>query len=595
LEIIIMTLSWPLAATVAATTFLALGTSLPASADTLTVTNIVVGKGIVSFTIPRIEVVDGNMTETDVRSAFSGEDIAAAARSLSSWDAASLRIPEMRQKQTIKSPEGTEQTVESVYRELTLSGLQDGVAQSSRIESIEMETTGPEGVTVSFGPATTGTFDIAGVVGFYAGGGTGEIKTLYRDFVLEGGELAGAQGFGCDIGKMAFAEFKARPLQTSPLEAIALAESLEGGKQPSPADMQKIIGLYVDIFQGMEVSAGTSDGMSCRFADEQGNKGNLSIGKIEIEGFGKGRYGAIAMNDFDVTMGDVGFMKAGKLVFKGMDLNPVLEALKNAGGELSEAWFEQNFRKLIPSFDGFAMEAMSFDLPDESNPGQRIKSSLEAFDVTLEAYRLGIPTKISITADGSVLDLPADGTDEELRQLREMGYDRIEMNSAFKLHWDEASSTIVVDEFSLGGIDMGSFNLTGTIGNAGEALFAEDMQMMQMAAMGLAIKELSVSTEDDGFAERIFTLVGKEQGQDAAAVRTQISGVAAGMIPMMLGGTAQAQKVANAVMTFLNGGSSLKITAVAKDAAGLGLMDFMAAQANPAALVEKVDISAEAR
>jgi hypothetical protein len=176
-----------------------------------------------------------------------------------------------------------------------------------------------------------------------------------------------------------------------------------------------------------------------------------------------------------------------------------------------------------------------------------------------------------------------------------MGYERLEVDNALKLHWDQASSTIVVEEFSIGVMNIGSFNLTGVLGNAIEALFAEDPQTMQIAAMGLAIKELSVATEDDGLAEKIFTMVGREQGQDPATIRPQISGVAAGMIPMMLGGTEQAQQVANAVMTFLNRGSSLKITVVAKDAAGLGFMDFMAAESNPAALVEKVDISAEAQ
>jgi hypothetical protein len=592
-----MNLPRPFAASLLATTFLSLCSAISALADTLSVTHIAAWKGMLSFTIPRLEIVDGNMTEADVRAAFSGDDIAAAAKLIAGWDAASMRIPELSHSQTVKPESGAEETVKSIYRDLTLTGLQDGVAQSSRLEGIEMEATGPEGFKASFGPATTGIFDVAGVVALYAGGG-GEMKTLYKDFAVEGGKLQGPEGFGCDVGKMAFAEFKARPFQTSPFEIVAIAESFQG-KKPSPEEekafLKTFLEMYADLLQGMEVSPGTFDGMSCSFADEQGNTGRFSFGKMDMEGFGKGRYGAVTLNNLDVAVEGQGFLKAGKLVFKGMDLNTMLETLKAAGPDLSDVWFEQNARKMVPSFDGFAIEAIDLDVPDETRPGERVKGSVGAFDLTLKAYRLGIPTDISITADKVAIDLPADTTDEQVAQIKALGYDRIEMSGATKLHWDEASQTIVIDEVSTSGADMGTFSISAVLGNAREELFAEDPQVMQMAAIGLSVKELTVSTKDEGLAEKVFTMVGTQQGQDPAAVRTQISGMAAGMVPMLLGGTEQAQQVANAVMTFLNGGSSLKITAVAKDAAGLGLVDFMAAQQNPAAIVEKVDISAEAQ
>ena len=587
-----MTLFRPLAAALMATASPAL--ALPASAANLTITDIVVGTGPIALTIPRIEVVDGNMTEADIRSAFRVEDLAATANSVSSWDAASIRIPEMSFSQIVKSPDKPETTAETVYRNLTIDRLQDGIAQSLRLEGGEMKMTGPETLSASFGPMSSGMIDFGAMVGIYAGGG-GEAKTIYKDFVAEGGKLTGPEGVTCDIGKVAVGEFKARPLRTSLFDFALLAQSLEGGKTPSPAEIQTLVGFYTDMFQGMDVSPVTGDGMTCKLVDEKGQPISFSVGKTEFEGLGKGRYGAITLNDFDVTVADQGFMRAGKLVFKGVDLNGVLDALNGAGGELSDAWFEQNFRKLIPSFEGFALENMSIDIPDPGTPGQRVKTSIGAFDVTLKAYQLGIPTDISITAERQIFELPTDATDEGLRQLRDMGFDRIEADGVTKLHWDEASGTIVIDELSFSGVDMGSFNITGVVGNARKELFAEDPQLMQMAAMGLSIKEVTVSTNDDGLAEKVFTMVGKEQGQDPAAVRTQISGLAAGMVPMMLGGTEQAQQVANAVMTFLNGGTSLKITAIAKDAAGLGFVDFMAAEQNPAALVEKIDLSAEAQ
>ena len=54
---------------------------------------------------------------------------------------------------------------------------------------------------------------------------------------------------------------------------------------------------------------------------------------------------------------------------------------------------------------------------------------------------------------------------------------------------------------------------------------------------------------------------------------------------MLLGGTADAQKLSQAVGKFINGGKSISVTATAKDAAGLSMADFAAAQTNPTAQV----------
>lgn len=586
--------SYPSTAPLLSSTFIALAVSLsPAAADSFTVTDVLGSKDGISVSIPTLEVIDGNMTEADIRSVFAGSDIAAIARSIGSWDAASVRIPEIRYKQVGKIQDGPETTFEFAYRDLTIENLQDGVAQSSRIEGGDIKVTGAEGMTGSIGTLTTGMVDFASLAGFYAGGG-GEMKTIYKDIAFEGSTISGPKGQSCDIGKISAAEFKARPMQQSFAELMALIASLEKAQPapPPPAELQKLFAFYSDMLNGMEFSKTSFDGMNCSLADEQGQQIKFSIGQIEADGFAQGRYLPITMNGLDIAVADEGFVKAGKIVFKGMDLGGVLTALQAAGDQLNETWFQQNFRKLMPSFGGFAIENMSIDVPDESNPGQRVKGSLGGFDITLEAYELGIPTNISIVTQGAAFALPDTA---EAAQIRALGYDSIDLSSVIKLHWDEASKTIVVDELSATGADMGSVKLTAVIGNADANLFAEDPQIQQLAAMGLSVKEATVSTEDEGVADKIFTMVGAQQGQDAAAIRTQISGMAAGMVPMMLGGTEQAQEVANAVMTFLNGGASLSITAAAKDSAGIGLIDFMAAQQNPSALAEKLDFSAEAK
>jgi hypothetical protein len=144
--------SYPSTAPLLSSTFIALAVSLsPAAADSFTVTDVLGSKDGISVSIPTLEVIDGNMTEADIRSVFAGSDIAAIARSIGSWDAASVRIPEIRYKQVGKIQDGPETTFEFAYRDLTIENLQDGVAQSSRIEGGDIKVTGAEGMSGSIG------------------------------------------------------------------------------------------------------------------------------------------------------------------------------------------------------------------------------------------------------------------------------------------------------------------------------------------------------------------------------------------------------------------------------------------------------------
>lgn len=569
----------------------------PAFAETLTVTDVLVGESVYAITIPKIEVVDGNISEADIRSLFKGEDPAGLSAKLATWNAASIKIPEFSFKQTFNDADGAPQTVEVIYKGLTVDNLENGVAKSSRIEGGELKTSGPKGANGTFGAFTTGLFDFGALMAFYVGGGekTGDMRTVYKDIAFDGMTLTGPEGFKCEIGKFAAAEFKARPMEISFLELATLAESMNGQREPTADELAKFVGFYKDIFTGIESSPSTFSGFDCRFPDDKGRPVTFVVGEVTVDGFGNARYPAITMNNMNITVEGDGFVKLGKVTFKGMELGGIFEAIEAAGDQLSPAWFETNYRKVIPAVLGFGIEGVDIDVPDSADPTQRVKGKIGKFDVTLGNHVLGIPTDVSIVSEHAVVDIPENSTDESFKQLRALGYSTIDVGATIQLKWDEAAGTISVDEASMTGENMGTVNLSGVIGNAGKDLFAEDPGTMQGAAMGLSVKALTLAAEDTGIAAKIFELVAKEQGGTADAIRGQVSGMAAGMIPMVLGGTEQAQQVANAVMTFLNGGTSLTISAEAKDPAGVGLADFMAAQENPAVLAEKVNLSAEAK
>ena len=79
-------------------------------------------------------------------------------------------------------------------------------------------------------------------------------------------------------------------------------------------------------------------------------------------------------------------------------------------------------------------------------------------------------------------------------------------------------------------------------------------------------------------------------------MRPVYAGLAEGTIIGILAGAAEAQKVGSAISAFISGKARhLTIDMTSKEPQGLGMLDFMAAEDDPAALIGKVTMDATAK
>ena len=97
----------------------------------------------------------------------------------------------------------------------------------------------PEG-DAEMGPMSAENINIAGILGMYGlvdAGGSREMQTLYSNFLVAGGSFA-SEEFSCDVGEIVGGEVRGRPLETSFVEIMSLAQSLED--QPDDLDPELI-------------------------------------------------------------------------------------------------------------------------------------------------------------------------------------------------------------------------------------------------------------------------------------------------------------------------------------------------------------------
>jgi hypothetical protein len=546
----------------------------------------------ISIEIPTVEAQNSTLEADAIRDILMG-DIANYAGELATLDADSIVIPTVTM--TYTTPESTG---EVVYSDLELTDVADGIAASVSVGGFTFNDAS-EGAVGDFGPMTANDFNIGALLGFYGlaeDPGT-EFKTVYRNFAFTGGTIESAD-MNCTIGAIAGEEFSARPLGTSFSDLMSLAAEMEAaGDDVPPELMSQFWSIYADFLTAFRSSPMTFDGIDCTGTTEEGAPMTVAIGSMTLGGFEPGTYPSITMEGFDVAVEsgpEAGNFTLDQVVFKSFDFSEQLDALKSIPADAGEAWYQENYRSLIPAFQGFSFSGLSFDIPDPEGEGT-ISASVDQFDLSLSNYINGIPSTIETSASNVVVDIPEASEDETVQQLIAAGITSLDLGFNLSIDWDEATETIALNALTLEGAELGSVTLTGTFGNAVADLFSTSTDVATVASMGVTVEELTLDVNDSGIVEILLTQAGKEQGADAATMRPMMAGVAEGMAMGLLGGGEQAAKVGAAIGTFLRGGESLTINVTAKDEDGIGLVEFMAAQEDPTTLLEEVNVDATAQ
>jgi hypothetical protein len=544
--------------------------------------------------IPTVTAVDSSMDEAAIRDAL-GPNFLNHVDDLAKLNATSITIPEITL--TFSSTVGMITSKgTATYKDLVLSNIKNGLVGTLTIGSAS--SANDEG-TFTYNKTTQSNVDIGAamaLLGLVKGDPASPMKPITTGYTGEGGSFSGS-GIECTIGKWQGGMASGRPVKVAFSDLMDAFKTLNAAsKEASPpaAALGTVVSYVTDILKAFNTSPGTFDGVSCS-GNADGKPVSVSLGEIDVGGYQSAVYPAITLNAIKVDAGDEGTFSLDKAVFKTLDLNPPLDAIDGAG-TLDEAWFDANARRLIPSWAGFSLAGLSLDMVDPEAPGSRIKANVTDFDLTLSDYLNGIPTKISTSAHGVDVPLPADSTDDSVVMLKSMGITSVNLNYDFSAAWDKATSQINIDKMSVSGNDLGSFAVAAVIGNATEQLFDPDTNVEMAAGMAVTIKSIKTDTVDAGLADKMVPLLAQQNGADPATFRSQMAAAAEGAAIAMLGSTDEARSLGEAVSDFIAGKKkALTITVTAKDPNGIAVPQLIQAEDDPTALAAAVNITGNAQ
>ncbi|MCF4097107.1 hypothetical protein [Maritalea mediterranea] len=590
---------------VASVAAIAIGAATPAVAQDAA-TETTMEKSMTSIThrveVGAIDLTNANMDEVTLREILTGK-LAENAEQLAGLNADRVRIPELRFSYEVTVDEQST-TNEMVFKEIVLENVRDGVAEKASVgETLGLFGTDGMGenpideVEFGYGLSEITALNIHSLLGAYGlidVEKSDEFETIYQSYSLAGGTLS-ADMFACEFGAARSGTFRAKPDAMDMSKLTAMIEEIDAAeksdREPTQEQIGNIIDFYAQLVYGFESEETIMDGIACA-GEEDDQEFAFSTGEIAVGSFGNGIYPRFSVSDIVIAVEgeDAGTISIDNFTFKEIDFGPTFAKLGEAA-EYSEDWFEKNMRGLIPSITGFSISGVQFDVPNEDDPEERITGSVDMFDLTLKQYQNGIPADIRLEAKALQADLPASSEDEGVQQLIDAGLEQINMGFVADLDWDAEAQVINVNTLTAAIKEMGTVEISGTIGGATETLFASDPQMAMMSAMSLAVTDLNIMMDDEGLVQLALAQAAAEQGAPVEAFTNQVTAMSQGMIVGMLGGTDSAVALGEHVAGFLGGNKKINVNLTAKSQTGVGMPQIMMLQSDPTKLLEFVDLN----
>ena len=548
--------------------------------------------------IPSVEAVDSSMSEDQIKDVFTANFLSHADE-LASLNATRITIPELSFVFTVDGPGGGISTV--TYRDIVLDGVEDGLVTKLTVGSGVMDS---QGETTTYSAISADNFDMKRLlefVGIVKGDPNAPLAPVYTAGV-SGGTTQGGPLYSCSFGGSSTEALEARPVGVLLADVIGVIEKYKDADEPPPEALEIIVGYAVDLFRGFRGGAGAVGAIDCTIPGD--DPVSIKLAGATTGGFEPGIYPEIKVGTLSVDAGENGTASLGEFVLHPIDFNPTLDALESAAGQLSEAWFESNWRRLIPSWGGLSFSDFAVDVTTPATPGnstlgtpatpsEHVEAKVASFDLSLGNYRLGIPTDVSVSAIGVEVPLPEDTTDPQIMTLLAAGLTGVNMGFDAAAAWDEAASVIDLEKLAISAVDLGGMSVSATFANATEQLFAVEPNVAMAAGFALTVKDVTINVTDDGLGEILWPLAAAEQGQgDVEAFRTQMAGFAEGLAIQLIGPTDAARQLGAALSEFVTGGKGeITINITSKDPNGIPMAMFIAAQNDPTILAGQVEIT----
>ncbi|TVR07255.1 MAG: hypothetical protein EA385_13365 [Salinarimonadaceae bacterium] len=542
-----------------------------------------------AYSFPTITFSGVNLAQAEIQAVFAGGDPVDLLRLLERLSATAVTAPEMTATQTIGD---YAQSV--VYRRLEALNVNEGRVGSLTMEGGTISAhDGEERLEGSFGAFSATNFDLAFSLRFYvdsAGDAPNEMVTVYDAFTLDDLVVGDGREYEIRVAAITGSDFKMRLLDKPFPETVRFLEEIQGRDDLTPEETRSALTFVIDIMESF--SSGPFGAIDVAIEATGDEAVNLTIASIAFDPTGSLGFTGMRIDGVDGET-DAGSFSIQRIASEGFSLAPVIEGMRSVAADPSLEMDPASMQRMIPVIGTTTITGLVADMAPDG-PGSEVNVALGALSMTADEPVNGLPTNIRFSFSNLAFDLPEDSGEEFVEQMREFGYERVDLSGALGMRWNEATNEIVVSDVSFGGADIGALSLRGVVGGVGPGLFSADEDERMSTLFSATVKNVHLMFENRGVVEQLLALQATDLGMSAEEVAMQFSVMAEGMLPMMLGGSDQARGLGQAIGAFLKAPGEIEISAQARDPEGVPVLE-LTMLSSPAALMEQIDLTAIAR
>ena len=534
--------------------------------------------GVTVLKADGVEIENSSLTADTLRTIFSDPAPAAQADALTKFDADRIFVKSLRQEQIING-----QISASILSNVTLTSIKSGVAASLKVDAGTFGSgDGNDAQAGTIGAITASEIDL-GL--FIAGGATkagnkNEYRKAYGEAILNMIAVSSPTGPMITVERASLRDFR---IKTSEQGLSGIAERIlrrQAQPQANDADINAMALDIVELMNGFSV--GVMDASQIRIEDKK--SGDYSkINHAIYEGEANGKPQHIRMDGFEGAFTG-SRIRVGSFEQLGFSFVPVYESVKTFVSKPNANFADADPIAFIPVIGKFEIRDVTIDTTDVPP----VHAGLRSMVLAVENPNGGVPKAIELTFDGLFGPIPSDSNEPMIDSLIALGYRDVSLSGTLRLAIDEKAK-MFKSETLLTGENMGTVGATANLINVPVDLLMRNPTAALIAFAGARIKDLSVTIENRGLADRLIDQDAIKTKRSPQEVRKNYAAAASASLQIYLGMSPNAIALTQSLAKFIDKPTRLSITAKAKNPDGVALAEGATAE-SPAQVLEAFDL-----
>ena len=588
----------------------------PAAAADFQIDNLRLDFGALVVSAPKV-MVKGSPLERDAFVAlFNGSAGESAAARMGRLNASEITAAQVTYELGLGKDKQT-----TTYRDIRFTNIRDGKIGRAETPGGTFKAEGGTGpMTGSIAQSSFDDFDLRQTARIFteaAAPGSSEPMT-----VILGRMDQGPQSFDMGAaGKVAIGKTSARGLAAkvgpTPLGEVLTrlfkeANALEKTGADPKAEMDaaqkeasKRLGLSVlSLFETVEYGSGEMRDVAMTMpvpAESPKPKGKAALAPQTVEvKMARVAYGEDAPAKSGFAIEGLQFTGSGakglidSISYSGFAFGSMIKALQEDLAKPAADADTIDWRRYVPTIGTIRMAGFSVDAPPMIPGKEPIKIALGTFELKAGEQLNGIPTSLLLTIDKLVTPITEGTGNPAARDMIAMGIRSLDLSAKLDLAWEAARNELAIRQLSFGSAGLVRFEASATLGNVTKDLFASDIALAQVAALGATARGLNAKLENFGLFEKLIANEARKAGRKPEEMRQQFAMIASLGLASILGPSDAAKTLTAAVARFAAKPGTLTVESSAKSASGLGLADVIAIT-DPTEILEKIDLKANAQ